>query len=271
MILVRKQREEEHGDRQRDDLFLDVSTVEQRKHTVCLQSSRCSTTLSTIRIAGTKSVETFSSVKVAWQRERERESQHPSFEKEILLARETQQRFGNFVFVAIVSHQVYLIRKISRRLIAFDPIAVLCIEFFAEENAEEKKFLGNWKFDDGRKVFVSAGNESNLNHRSWYKWKGKKRKIKKIFHLRAVSSSSPCPIRFNPVVKINSAAGNSVVFPIVTSRYFSSLYISVATKREAICNAMLFLLSTSEKEKGKKKNEISDCWKWIRWPMISLI
>lgn len=100
------------------------------------------------------------------KRERERESQHPSFEKEILLARETQQRFGNFVFVAIVSHQVYLIRKISRRLIAFDPIAVLCIEFFAEENAEEKKFLGNWKFDDGRKVFVSAGNESNLNHRS---------------------------------------------------------------------------------------------------------
>lgn len=63
-------------------------------------------------------------------KERERESQHPSFEKEILLARGTQQRFGNFVFVGIVSHQVYLIREISRRLIAFDPIAVLSIEFF---------------------------------------------------------------------------------------------------------------------------------------------
>lgn len=143
VILVRKQREEEHGDRERDDLFLDVSTVEQRKHTVCLQSSRCSTTLSTIRIAGTKSVETFSSVKVAWQRERE--SQHPSFEKEILLARGTQQRFGNFVFVAIVSHQVYLIREISRRLIAFDPIAVLCIEFFCRGKCGREEI--SWKLE----------------------------------------------------------------------------------------------------------------------------
>lgn len=104
-------------------------------------------------------------------RKRDRERVSTSlFEKEILRAESsatTIPAIENFAFVAIVT-RLYSIPGISRRLIIFDPIAVLSIEFFAEEdegeeNAEEKKFLGNWKFDDGRKVFVSAGNESNLD------------------------------------------------------------------------------------------------------------
>lgn len=105
-------------------------------------------------------------------RKRDRERASTSlFEKEILRAESsatTIPAIENFAFVAIVT-RLYSIPGISRRrLIVFDPIAVLSIEFFAEEdeseeNGEEKKFLGNWKFDDGRKVFVSAGNESNLD------------------------------------------------------------------------------------------------------------
>lgn len=103
--------------------------------------------------------------------------------------------------------------------------------------AEEKKFLGNWKFDDGRKVFVSAGNESNLDSFVIRMEKKKKEKEKERSPRERADSSSPTSIRFNPPVKINSAVGNSV-FPIVTSRYLSS--ISVATKRETVWNAMLF-------------------------------
>lgn len=92
-------------------MFLDVSTVEERKHTVCLQSSRCSTTLSTIRIAGTESAEHFLASK--WRnKKRERERVNISLlQGSKFCEREYATTIGNFVFVAIFG-----------RSMVFDPI-----------------------------------------------------------------------------------------------------------------------------------------------------
>lgn len=71
------------------------------------------------------------------------------FEKEILRAESsatTIPAIENFAFVAIVT-RLYSIPGISRRrLIVFDPIAVLSIEFFAEEDEGGREEI-SWKLE----------------------------------------------------------------------------------------------------------------------------
>lgn len=70
------------------------------------------------------------------------------FEKEILRAESsatTIPAIENFAFVAIVT-RLYSIPGISRRLIVFDPIAVLSIEFFTEEDEGGREEI-SWKLE----------------------------------------------------------------------------------------------------------------------------
>lgn len=129
-------------------MFLDVSTVEERKHTVCLQSSRCSTTLSTIRIAGTESAEHFLASK--WRnkkRERERGSTSLFFKEANFVSESTQQRLEISCLLLYSVDRWFLI-QLSR-------VSCICWNFCRDEreDAEEKKFLGNWKFDEDEKKF----------------------------------------------------------------------------------------------------------------------
>lgn len=83
-------------------------------------------------------------------RKRDRERVSTSlFEKEILRAESsatTIPAIENFAFVAIVT-RLYSIPGISRRrLIVFDPIAVLSIEFFTEEDEGGREEI-SWKLE----------------------------------------------------------------------------------------------------------------------------
>lgn len=213
-------------------------------------------------------------------RKRDRERVSTSlFEKEILRAESsatTIPAIENFAFVAIVSLPILDSRDIAS-IDSFWPNCRVIYWIFCRGGRGRK-----------RRNFLEIGNSMTrekfsfprvtkvISIRSWYEWKKKKEKEKERSPRERADSSSPTSIRFNPSVKINSAVGNSV-FPIVTSRYLSS--ISVATKRETVCNAMLLPRSPLGEWKRKKKRKEKGIRKMKsltlkvdpRWPMISLI